>query len=400
MYGNNFFFKGFNTLSSRTSTAWSVKSFSSSDIMDRYIKIIPQKKKPPDDATNLHVERIARLRRCLEEGKNVFIYGACGTGKTFLREQVLNESNSIELTTDLLRSKSIFRELIQGSKKHLFIEDYEPDALILKGAVEQVSDGRRLTDGSLVVVSTHMCMYPNFEFLSIPRHSPDEMARVVPGKFDRDAAVRARGNIRDYVHYLEGCDDKDVFESPKEIIHKVLCDENYALDIRRLSEHGHMWSIFQENYLDSKDVDYVRAALSFSEADKFDCAMYSGDGDWNMMPFFANAAISIPRFHMRAPLKKEALRPGSCWTKLGNYKMRRRKLSDIQRRNENISIDALCLLQTYAGLGYVHKLLEYDITPQDFDTMNHLCIASKLKPRDVNSIKKRLKNARLHEQGN
>jgi hypothetical protein len=365
--------------------------------MDRYIKIIPQKKEPPDDATNIHVERIARLRKCLEDGKNVFIYGACGTGKSFVREQVLNDSNSVELNTELLRSKSIFRDLIHGSSKHLFIEDYEPDDLILKAAVEQVSDGRRLTEGSLVVLSTHMCMYPNFEFLSIPRHTPDELAKVTPGKFDRDAAVRSRGNIRDYMHYLDGCDEKDIFERPKEMIHKVLCDENYAFDIKRLSEHGHMWSIFQENYLDSKEVDFVRAALSFSEADRFDSAMYNGCGDWNIMPLFANSAISIPRLYMRAPLKQDTLRPGSCWTKLGNYKMRRRKLSDIQRRNGDISIDALCLLQTYAGLGYVDKLLEYDITPQDFDTINHLCITTKLKPRDVNSIKKKLKNASVSE---
>jgi hypothetical protein len=31
--------------------------------------------------------------------------------------------------------------------------------------------------------------------------------------------------------------------------------------------------------------------------------------------------------------------------------------------------------------------------------MNHLCLTNKLKPRDVNTIKKKLKNALL-EQGN
>lgn len=366
--------------------------------MDKYVKIIQQKKKPPDDASNLHVDRIARLRRCLEENKNVFIYGACGTGKTFIREQCMDETNSIELTTDLLRSKSLFADLIKGSSKHLFIEDYEPDTMLLKSVVEDVSDGRRLTNGSLVVLSTHMCMYPNFEFISVPRHGPDELMKAFPANFNREHAVRARGNIRDYFHYMEGCDEKDVFESPKDVIYKVLCDPTYALNIKRLQEHGHMWSIFQENYLDSRDVNFSKVAMSFSDADLFDCAMYSGESDWNIMPYFANVAMSIPRVYMRAPLKVEKIRPGASWTKHGNYKMRQRKLSDIQVRNQNISIEALCLLQTYAGLGYVDKLLEYDITPQDFDTMNHLCVATKLKPRDVNSIKKRLKNA-LSEQG-
>ena len=359
--------------------------------MDRYIKITPQKKKPPDDAaTNLHIERIARLRRCLDENKNVFIYGACGTGKTFIREWCMDEGNSVELGVDLLRSKSVFSELIKNSDKHLYIEDYEPDSLILKGTIERVSDGQRLTNGSLVVVSTHMCMYPNFVLISVPSHAPETMAQLDPKRYDRDAASRARGNIRDYFHYIEGCDEKDVFESPKEIIHRILCDPTYVHNNERLSEHGHMWSIFQENYLDSADVDVTKVAYAFSDADLFDTTMYSSDADWNVMPFFANAAMCIPRFYMRASLREDKLRAGACWTKHGNYKMRHRKLHDIQVRNTNISIEALCLLQRYAGLGYIDKLQSYNITAQDFDTMNHLCITSKLKPRDVNSIKKRL----------
>ena len=302
----------------------------------------------------------------------------------------MDEGNSIELNVDLLRSKSIFSELIKNSDKHLYIEDYEPDSLVLKSAIERVSDGERLTCGSLVVVSTHMCMYPNFEFISVPRHEPEQLRALDPEKYDHTAAERSRGNIRDYFHYIQGCDEKDIFETPKEIIHRILCDPSYTFNSERLSEHGHMWSIFQENYLDSADVDFGKVALSFSDADLFDAAMYSTDADWNVMPFFANSAMSIPRLYMRAPLREQHVRAGASWTKHGNYMMRRRKLHNIQIRNQNITIEALCLLQRYAGLGYIDKVQQYDITSQDFDTINHLCIASKLKPRDVNSIKKRL----------
>ena len=379
------------TFSSRTSSAWSVKSLLSSD-MDRYIKITPQKKKPPDD-TNIHVERIAHLRRCLDENKNVFIYGACGTGKTYIREHVMDIGNSIELGVELLRSKSIFSELIKHSDKHLFIEDYEPDSLVLKAAVERVSDGDRITDGSLVVVSTHMCMYPNFEMIHVPRHTPEDMVPLDRGRYNEECAVRSRGNIRDYFHYLEGCDDKDIFESPKDIILRLLCESDYTLTARKLNEHGHMWSIFQENYLDSKDADYWHIANSFSDADIIDTAIYTTEYDWDVMSYFANVAMHIPRAHMRSPLKAATVRPGACWTKHGNFKMRHRKLRDIKLRNTQISIEALCLLQKYAGLGYIDKIEHYNLTPQDFDTINHLCITSKLKARDVNAIKKKLKNA-------
>jgi hypothetical protein len=396
-YGNSFFFKGLMTFSSKTSKAWSVKSLSASD-MDKFIKITPQKKKPPDN-TNIQRERIETLQRCLAENKNVFIYGACGTGKTYIREYCMDESNSVEVDTDLMRAKSLFSELIKGAKKHVFIEDYEPDNLILKATIEKVSEGERLTDGSLVVVSTHFCLYPGFEIISVPRHTPEVLRLLCPEKYDEGAAVRCRGNIRDYLDYLAGSDKKDIFENPREVIYKILCDPTYKFKAEKLHEHGHMWSIFQENYLDSKRVDVAAVSRSFSDADIIDCALYASTAnDWNLMPYFGHCAIAIPRLHMKTPLVEKKIRPGSCWTKHGNYKMRAKKLYNIQLRNNQISIDALCLLQKYAGLGYLEPILSYDITPQDFDTINHLCLVNKLKPRDVNNIKKRLKNA-LPEQG-
>jgi translation initiation factor 2 alpha subunit (eIF-2alpha) len=39
------------------------------------------------------------------------------------------------------------------------------------------------------------------------------------------------------------------------------------------------------------------------------------------------------------------------------------------------------------------SLLSYKISPQSFDVMNHLCLMSKLKPRDVSYVKKKLKDA-------
>ena len=35
-----------------------------------------------------------------------------------------------------------------------------------------------LTRGSLVVTSTNMCMYPNFETVFIPRHKPETLLRL------------------------------------------------------------------------------------------------------------------------------------------------------------------------------------------------------------------------------
>jgi hypothetical protein len=38
-------------------------------------------------------------------------------------------------------------------------------------------------------------------------------------------------------------------------------------------------------------------------------------------------------------------------------------------------------------------MVEYNLSPQDFDVINHLAVGSKLKQRDVTKVKKALKNA-------
>ena len=59
-------------------------------------------------------------------------------------------------------------------------------------------------------------------------------------------------------HILEGYDDIDVFKTPKEFIADVLCDPGPIEISDSIAEHGHMWDIFQENYIDSKGVDVLQ----------------------------------------------------------------------------------------------------------------------------------------------
>ena len=58
-----------------------------------------------------------------------------------------------------------------------------------------------------------------------------------------------------------------------------------------------------------------------------------------------------------------------------------------------LGIEELGLLKKYAENGDLDLLLEYKITPQDFDVMNHLAVGNGLKSRDVTRVKKALKNA-------
>ena len=358
--------------------------------MDSFIKIIEQKKEEPVDT--LHTKQIDLLKNFIRERKNVFICGASGVGKSYVLNAVLNESNSLEIVQEHLKSKSPFLTFIKGAAKHAFIEDYNQE---FKSLVERVSDGERLTRGSLVVTSPTMCMFPNFETIFIPKHKPDKILTLTEDRSTKaeHAAVRCNGNIRDFFSYLDDYEEKDVFKTPKEFIADVLTDPKFTRIPDRIHEHGHVWDIFQENYLDSVGVDYARASFAFSDADFYDDYMYT-TGDWTLMPYFILNALSIPKAVLGKPLVRDKIRPGSGWTKFGNYRMRSQKLRDIQRRcGTQLNVEDLCLLKRYAENDQLEPMLQYGLTPQDFDVMNHLAVGNKLKQRDVTRVKKALKNA-------
>jgi hypothetical protein len=358
--------------------------------MDSFIKVVEQKNEAP--VSTIHTQQIKKLEECLRDRKNVFICGSSGVGKTYVLNSVLNESNSLEIQKEHLKSKSPFLTFIKGAGKHTFVEDYDSD---FKGLIESVSDGEKLSRGSLVVTSVNMCFFPNFETIFIPRHKPEKLLTLVDDRSTlvENAAIRSNGNIRDFFSYIEGYDEKDIFKTPKEYIHDVLSDPSPIGIPSSIHEHGHIWDIFQENYLDSKGVDIVKTADSFSIADRYDCEMYSS-GDWHLMPYFVLNAIVIPKSALGKPLVKDKIRPGSCWTKYGNYKMRSQKYREIQKRSEyNLSIEDLCVLKTYAENGDIKPMMDYGLTAQDFDVMNHLAVGNKLKQRDVTRVKKALKNA-------
>ena len=358
--------------------------------MDSFIKIVEQKKEAPVDT--LHTKQIDLLKKYMSERKNVFICGSSGVGKSYILNAVLNQSNSHEILHDHLKSKSPFFTFIKGSPKPAFIEDYNQD---FKSIVERVSDGERVTRGSLIITSVTMCMFPNFETIFIPKHKPSKLLTLTDDRSSKaeNAATRCNGNIRDFFSYLDDYGEKDVFKTPKDFIADILTDPNSHRIPERVHEHGHIWDIFQENYLDSHGINYTRAAQAFSEADIYDTQMYSS-GDWNLMPYFILNALSIPKTSIGKPLVRDKIRPGSCWTKYGNYKMRYQKFNDIQRRcGAYLGVDDLCLLKRYAENGNLEPMLEYRLTPQDFDVMNHLAVGNKLKQRDVTRVKKALKNA-------
>lgn len=362
--------------------------------MDSFITYREQKKH--EQVHTIHEQKIALIRSHITKGKNVFVCGASGVGKSFILREVLKGQKSVELLAEHLKSKSLFLPFIKTSAQHVFLEDYDPHTF--KPIIERVSDGDRLSRGSLLVTTTNMCMYPNFETVFIPKHKPETLLQLVDTVTPEvEAAARnCNGNIRNFFHYAEGYDPMDDFQTPKEFIADVLCEDGPLVIRDHISEHGHVWDVFQENFPNSKGVDIVRTTASFSDADFFDTHIYAG-GAWFLMPYFVLHALTIPKASLGEPLERDKIRPGSCWTKLGNYRMRQAKFSEIRKKSRvPLGVEELCLLKKYAEKGDLEPLFNYKITAQDFDVINHLCVGSQLKAREVTRVKKQLRN--VHER--
>lgn len=367
-------------------------SFARSSLMDAFITVV-KPEKSVDDIATLHEHRESELRELVAARKHVLICGGTGVGKSFVLERALDASTVVRLEPEHLKSKhNSLIDFLRDSEKTIVIEDYDGEAYY-KDVIERAIDGKSITKGSLIVTSREYHLWGDaFTILHIPPHTPEALVRLIP---DRAAAERAGGSVRDFFSYArDKSDAKDVFKTPKELVYDMLSSGEYPRDLESVSEHGHMFSIVQENYPDSRDARYAKIAFSFSDADIFDDAMYR-TGNWGTMPFFIHSALEYPVRCLGEPLNRDTLRSGSFWTKDGNARMRYQRVRQIAHACAplRVDVDALCLLHTYAGLKMYDRLIAYNIRASMFDVMNHLRMGAenKLKQKSVSIVKRALK---------
>ena len=354
--------------------------------MERFIKIHAEKK---STESHLHPRARERLAEYISQGKNVFLSGPPGCGKTTLVNNVIQDTKCLELDIHTIKYYTLFND----GYSHIFIDDFE-DENVFRKIVDEVSEGHKKTSGSFIVACSKFYIFPNFENITVEKPTVDEMLSLID-EDDRDKfytlAMKANGNIHNFIMYMEYPDEKDQFFSTKEYVADILCNLNEINVKSTLHEHGSFWDMIHENYLDSEDSNHEQIINALSLATYYDCLIY--EGDWDAMKFFVNEVVSFPKFYLGKPLDKNTIRPGSCWSKQGNNKMRVKKVSDILLKGPyGMHKDNLHLLKLYAQSGNIDILRAYNITAQDFDIVNHLCIKNKLKQRDVNNIKKQLRN--------
>jgi len=358
--------------------------------MDCFIKIKSEKK--IENKTTIHTQELETINKHIKDHKNIFICGDSGSGKTYLVDIIFDEKNSIKVEPDDIKN-NILERISNYSEKNIVFEDYSSDMTSIKRLIERISDGEKITQGSFVVTSSQICLYPGFETVIIKPKEPEIMIQITQNKQDTEylisLAKKSNGNLRNFVHYLDNSDNKDTFKNSKEFIKDLLCTRDNPI-LNYVSEHGHIADVFQENYISSKNVNMVICSDSFSITDVFDTEIYKGS--WDLMPYYLINAINIPKYNMGELINEEKIRPGKSWTKYGNYKMRKHKLEEILNDSKRkITVDELTLLRKHGENGNIDTLLHYNITPPKFDVINHLAFFSKLKQKEVTKIKKNIK---------
>ena len=357
--------------------------------MDAFVKILPQKKERPQ---TLHQKEIDTLEKCIKDGENVFVCGSSGSGKTFIVNQVLDKTNSLELHSDFFQKKHSYIDFLGDTSISIVIDGYDQNTYGHKHLIDKIStENFRITKGSVVVISNSIHIIPNFKLLIVPRRSADEISSLESNN-ERAyvAAEKCCGNIRNFYHYLDFSDLKDEFKSSKDIIIDILCKPTKFDNSQTVHEHGHVRDVINGNYLNSEGCDMVKISESLSLADVLDVEMYKGE--LRTMPYYICAGISVPKYYMGKLLRPGDIKPGSTWTKYGNYKMRYQKLKNIRERSGNrLSIEELQVIKLYAIKGDFSRALYYNIEPSDFDIINHLSLHNKLKSNDVIKLKKKMR---------
>jgi len=360
--------------------------------MDRYIKIHTIKENPIFIGNQ---ELIHSVKNIVDSNEIVCIYGDSGVGKTFLVDHVLHGLKRV----DYNHKDEELLERLKLSDAHVVIDDIELD----KNFIEYIKNGGKISQGSLIFIQRSVskidfCNCIHFEHPSIENlvQIAREKFPNVPYKSLLSLAELSNGNVRNYLYSVDFPDVHDIFKTPKEFIYDLVCvngsedSEDYIGEA--INEHGYVWDIIHENYIDIDDIDYSQVSDLMSQSDILDTKIY--DGNWDLIPLFSLISTVIPSIKINHKLKRDKMRPGSAWTKFGNFRMRIIKYRNLINRTTNtINHDYLCLIRTLIQKNSERALevmKSYCFEPQDLDIMNHLTFGPKMKAREIQNLKKKL----------
>lgn len=362
--------------------------------MDRFI--ITKTKKNDEKLLIGREDVMIELKECIKKKEIVCVYGESGVGKTYMLEHIL-QKNFIEISEIILKSKQSsldFIEKLKNTKCPIMIDNYNTN---LPGSKEFLE----MKNTCLIIVSLVPIVADDIKLIHLKNFNVNELVNLGRLKFPKkplqnivELAKKSRGNIRNFLISLNFSDCKDIFKTPKQFVYDLVCSdvkypETPSLDsLNKIQEHGYSWGIIHENYLDSPDVkdSFEEISELMSISDVFDTIIY--ENNWDDLKYFNLFAIIMPAIKMKHSISTDNMRPGSAWTKYSNYKMRLSRFKSMR-----IPLESVYLHRMYLENGDISRFLNYKLKSIDVDTINHLCIETKLKAKNILKLKKQIKNA-------
>jgi hypothetical protein len=292
----------------------------------------------------------------------------------------------------VLKSKQTtidFFERLKYTDAAVIIDDWEglSDLIGVREITGPVSQGPLV-----IIAQTAVKLTPDTILYELPVMTPDQIEKLAPTHPSaKDLAVSCRGDVRSFLRSLTHASDApDAFKTPREIVTDlVTCAQPSRYLTTTLHEHGYVWNMIQENYVDAKGITIetcTEITESMSIADVYDTKIYA-DGAWDtLMSYFVLHGCVTPCHLMNQKLNPARMRAGAMWTKFQNVCMRRKKIHET-----GLSHDELQTVRAYVEHGDYRLLDEYKLDAASIDVMNHIVIGQKLKPKAVEQAKKHVR---------
>ena len=359
--------------------------------MDRFITIERPKKIDTFLCNPLLLETV---RKIITTNGIICIYGDSGVGKTAMVNHLLQGLSHFDLIPETFRDL----DRLENSIAHIVVDDIELDREFL----EKIKNGYRFSKGALIIITQNISKLDFCNCLHFEHPDIGLMVKIGLKNRPKETITRltslarvARGNLRTFLYSIDFLESHDLFKSPKDFVSDLLCPSlenprNYIGTI--ISEHGYIWGVIHDNYIDVPDIDMVRVSECMSMAELLDSQIYNGN--WGLLHAFCTVSTIIPAIEVNHGLVKEKLRPGSAWTKFGNHKMRYNKLVDIRNRTPcHIDSDSLAVVMFKCKKNpenAVDIFKSYGLKASDVDFINHLALKDKLSSKEIQILKKRL----------
>lgn len=318
------------------------------------------------------------------------VYGKPGIGKTYMVTHELPHHVIVDHTILKSRQGTIdFFERLRYSTAAVIIDDWEGVCDLI--GIHEIKGV--ISKGPLVIIShTPVELTPETIMYEKPVLTRDQLIKLAPTHPNVQVlADKCRGDVRAFLQSLTHVSDsRDTFKTSREIVDDlVTCKDPIKYIGQTLHEHGYVWNMIQENYIDAKRIDIETCAQisdALSLAEMLDQKIYA-DGAWDtLMPYFIIEGCVVPCQLMNQRLGSAKLRAGSMWTKFQNACMRRKKIRETKLEREELQV-----VRTYIEKNDYSMLDMYKLDAASVDVMNHLVIGQKLKPKVVELAKKHVR---------